>query len=283
MKDRHIKAEDTSGYLPIISPILHFISMTGVVFLRTNFGYVYLRPKSIFLSLGWAQLLFAIYVCLEPGMLPKYGWGALFGAAAFVLYAIHLGNSVFRQVLRNGAHDKDSGHPHLMDFVPKNKKVPVTLIKLWVEPGMILVASIIIRKVAADSWLPNWLVLVALSLWFKEFVNYWCQLRQGKVHDDMVKDTEETVGGSQFSAPQEMLNVHTARKEKVVRPRAGQNLEAKYGSILQLNWPFTLEQAERNYRTLIKECHPDTHGEIGNERAAELQEALEYFRSTLAE
>lgn len=276
MKDRHIKAEDTSGYLPIISPVIHFISMTGVVFLRSSFGYVYLRPKSIFLSLGWAQFLFAIYVCLEPGMIERWGWGAIFGAVAFWLYVIHLGASVYRQVLRKGEHDRDSGRSHLMDLVPKNKKVPPAFIKMWAEPGLIFLISLILRSATNASWLSNWLILVSICLCFKEIVNYWCQLREEKRSKDMLGDTEEAVAESPIFSPPMILNVNTARKEKVVRARTKESLETKYGSILQLNWPFTLEQAERNYLALLKECPPDSQN--GNERATELNQALDYFR-----
>ena len=46
--------------------------------------------------------------------------------------------------------------------------------------------------------------------------------------------------------------------------------------------PYTLEQAETNYRALIRNCHPDAAGDnpIASNRAAELNEALDYFRNS---
>ena len=45
--------------------------------------------------------------------------------------------------------------------------------------------------------------------------------------------------------------------------------------------PYELQQAEQNYRALMKSCHPDPNNESAEntQRAALLNDAIEFFRS----
>ena len=53
MRDIHTE-RSKAGPIPLISPLLHCTAMTGLVFLRRNFGYAFLRPKAIFFAFTWA-------------------------------------------------------------------------------------------------------------------------------------------------------------------------------------------------------------------------------------
>ena len=48
MKDAQIKRKAESAHIPVISPVLHVMVMPVLVLLRHDFGYLFLRPKSIF-------------------------------------------------------------------------------------------------------------------------------------------------------------------------------------------------------------------------------------------
>lgn len=50
MKDRQTEASPFQPRIPVLSFLLHCISMPVVVFLRSGFGFAYLRPNSISLS-----------------------------------------------------------------------------------------------------------------------------------------------------------------------------------------------------------------------------------------
>ncbi|AEN74761.1 heat shock protein DnaJ domain protein (plasmid) [Rhodothermus marinus SG0.5JP17-172] len=65
-------------------------------------------------------------------------------------------------------------------------------------------------------------------------------------------------------------------------------LEQHYAAVLELKAPYTAEKVRRNYRRLIKACHPDRMQQASaeerrraEERARELNEAYEYFRARL--
>ncbi len=76
------------------------------------------------------------------------------------------------------------------------------------------------------------------------------------------------------------------RKAKVKRQRAGMTpaeemlQERHHAEVLRLLPPYTLHQAEDNYRALIKLDHPDANdgSEVSTLRTAKLNEAVEYFR-----
>lgn len=78
-----------------------------------------------------------------------------------------------------------------------------------------------------------------------------------------------------------------AGKEKVRWARAGgqsaadELVERRFAQVLRLMPPFTLEEAERNYRKLVKEHHPDTAdgGAENGAAAAELHQAIAWFRA----
>ncbi|MBK8091542.1 MAG: J domain-containing protein [Verrucomicrobiaceae bacterium] len=100
----------------------------------------------------------------------------------------------------------------------------------------------------------------------------------------MFSDAEETMEGrpsaTQFAAPS-----GKGRKPREKRQRAngagGQgDDEKRFAEVLRLMPPYSLQQAEQNYRALMKTCHPDPNDESveNNQRAAELNDAIEFFR-----
>lgn len=279
MKDRQTRAGDTSGYIPVVSPMLHGLAMTGVVFLRSSFGIVYLRPKSIFLSLGYAQLLFTVYACLEPGVFARHRAEVIFGTAATLLYVIHLLTAVRRAIKVTDPHDQYSGTSHLLRLLKTRSESAEILVQLWIEPVFVLVLSIVLRFFQGFGGLANWLSLVAVAMCCKEMINYWYQLRRVKRQEDIYDDTRDAAGGNASGTPA-MPPLKASRKRGVKRARMSDEGASRFAEILKMNQPYTLEQASQNYRDLIKECHPDTHegSDENTERTALLNEALEFFR-----
>lgn len=283
MIDRQPIPGDTSGRVPVISPLLHGIAMTGVVFLRSSFGIVYLRDKSIFLSFGYVQLAFTVIAVLESGVFAHYRGEVIFGTAAALLYMMHLATAVIREMRKTGKHDQYSGTSHLLRFT----RNPAESTEMWLhlvwEPALILIVALALRFFTNCRGTSNWLVLVAVALACKEMINYWSDLRRGKRGEDMRDDTKTAVTRNVSDVTTTQPG-KTARKEKVKRRRASDEeenkAEARFAAILQMTPPYTLEQANQNYRDLIKECHPDTNeGSAENiERAAQLNKSLEFFR-----
>ena len=76
--------------IPVLSPALHCVAMTALVYLRTSFGYTFLRPKGIFFALSWALVLFDVAAWQEPQIWREYRAVCIFGAGAVTLYWTHL-------------------------------------------------------------------------------------------------------------------------------------------------------------------------------------------------
>ena len=119
-------------------------------------------------------------------------------------------------------------------------------------------------------------------------MNHWFQIRQRKRRRDLFADTEETVELPVNATPSAEPPKAT-RKAKVRRSRSVDAAapdvteERRLAEVLRLLPPYTLSQAEANYRALIKHGYPDITGDCegNNARAAELNEAIEYFRASL--
>jgi hypothetical protein len=225
MKDRQVQIDDTSGFIPIVSPVLHFIAMTGVVFLRSSFGIVYLRHKSVFLVFGYAQILFTVYAALEPGVFQRYRGEVIFGTAAALLYMLHLFIAVIRATRVTGEHDLYSGTSHLLRFTRNRSEAAELRMQLGFEPALIWIVAIGLRFFTNCGGLANWLFLVAAALGSKEAINHWYRLRRDKRGEDMRDDTKDAVDKNATVAAQSPPG-KTARKEKVKRPRASNEDEA---------------------------------------------------------
>ena len=292
MKDRQVEQSPPQLRIPFLSATLHCISMTAIVALRSSFGYAYLRPKSVFFAFSWAFVLFFIYAWNEPRVWPAYRVFCLSGAVVVALYVIHLATAFFRELYRNGEHDNYSGTPHGLRIIRWSGKAVTPLLEMnwhiWFEPALILLAALMLRFLFAEQHLSTWLFVVAPCLSFKEALNFWFQIRHKKRHRDSREDAtdifEDVPNTPDLDPPK------AARKEKVKRERsradsAGREQEERqYAQLLRMMPPYSLEQAEQNYRTLIKEAHPDANQgtDESNSHTASLNQAIEYFRQSLS-
>lgn len=290
MKDRQIHVAGPQARIPVISSLLHWLAMPAIVFLRSGFGFSFLSPKSIFIAFSWAAILFTVYSRLEPGAWPKYWAVSTFGTCAAILYLVHLLTAFMRELNRKGAHDFYVGTSHLLRLAgsstSRSSERLATAIHLWVEPAIVLFVAALLRGFTGEGRLSQGLAIVAFAMWGKEFVNHWYRLRQQKKQQDVFADAEEAIeeNPTMTSVAAPKAAGRKARAKRVrARTEAEEGDERKFAEALRLLPPYSLAQAEQNYRVLIKDCHPDANdqSEDSNERAAALNEALEYFRIKL--
>jgi hypothetical protein len=290
MKDRQVEPSGVQPRIPVISPLLHCVSMTALVYLRSSFGFVYLRPKSVFFAFSWAFALFTVYAWNEPEVWQQYRAGCFFGIVAIALYYSHLLIAFVRELYHRGEHDHYSGKSHPIQFMRWTGRVPnphfEMNVHLWAEPLAILVAALILRFVLGERHLSTWLAFAALCLWFKEAFNYWHHLRQKKRQGDIFDDAGDTVEPPSAN-PIQQEPPKASRKARVKRQRsADQDLdhERRFAELLRLLPPYTLAAAE-HYRALIKAEHPDANDGTpeSTTKSGELNEAIEFFRERLRE
>lgn len=289
MKDRQVQASPPQMRIPFISAILHCISITAIVFMRSAFGFAYLRPRSVFFAFSWAFALFFIYAWKEKLILGKYWAVCLYGLAVVALYYIHFFTAFFRELYRSGEHDNDSGTPHTIRFLRLSGKAPSVQFQIywqvWFEPLFVLIGSLALF-VVGEKYVSRWLLLVAPCFCLKEMLNFWFQIRQKKRHDDSRVDAEDIFADAAPTAPATEAPKPVG-KEKVKRTRATEATaaediqERKYAQVLRLLPPYSLEAAETNFKALIKQYHPDPNTETPENTAisAELNEAIGYFRA----
>ena len=289
MKDRQIQSTGAQPSVPLLSPILHWLAMPAILSLRSRFGFSFLSPKVVFLAFVWAQILFSIYAWIEQGAWIKYWAVAGFGLGAAALYLLHLLLAFSREVGRQGKHDFYSGTSHLLRLPGfsqlRGNPRSELIVHLWIEPFLVLTAAAMLRAFFAEHRLSTWLLLVAAALWLKEFINFWYGIRSEKKHEDIIEDAEEKMPGS--GAAEVPLPAAGTRKPRAKRPpqraeddQAARALEFRFAEVLRLMPPYSLEQAEQNYRHLIKTVHPDPNNadKGATEKTATLNEAIEYFR-----
>lgn len=293
MKDRQIQSQGAQPSVPLLSPVLHWLALPAIVYLRSGFGFSFLSPKSVFLSFVWATVLFFIYAWLERGAWAKNWAIALFAGGASALYVIHLLAAFNRETRKQGKHDFYSGTSHLlrMPGFSQNRGNArfETVLHLWIEPALVFVAATALRGFMAEQRLSFWLLIVAAALWLKEFINYWYGLRSEKKHGDIIEDAEEKMpaGGTFAEAPLPSAGDRKPRTKRAPSPAsdaAEKAREQRYAEVLRLmppHPPYDLQQAEHNYRHLMKAFHPDKNP-ANHEKAAELTEAIDFFRRTLS-
>lgn len=300
MKD--LQAERSApGRIPFISPLLHCAAMPALVYLRSSFGYVFLRPKSVFFAFSWAFVLFCAYAWAEEGMWEKHRSPCLFGAGALLLYWGHLFVAMSQQLYRRGEHDQYSGTSHLLrllralGMVGLESRLGMTSTKtekhlqLWGEPLLVLLAATLLRLGWGErqvSWFLPWL---AAAMLLKETLNLWLEVRRQKIQSDTMGDAREQGEMMREDEPAASEAPKATRKAWVKRQRSATSSaaeaekERRCAELLRLLLPYRLEQAEENYRLLIKAEHPDTHNGSAESTslAIELNEAVEYFRERL--
>ena len=283
MKDRQLQSDAGNARIPLISDALHCISMTALVYLRSSFGYLYFRPKSVFFAFAWAQMLFSIYAWCEPHAWLKYQAEVIFGIGAIGLYLIHFALSVSSQIQRTAERDAYSGTSHLLRFFPKkeqaSKPSAELTVHLWLEPACVFFAAAALRFAFSERHLSMWLFLTAFALWCKEAINYWQHIRFHKRQEDVFAEAEDALDNNPGTASPPAPNPSPdARKAKVKRARNRKDDadERRFAEVLRMMPPYTLAQAEENFRTLIKDSHPDTHDSSpeSTTRSTELNAAI---------
>ena len=291
MKDVQMPLAGGEQRIPILSPVFHCCAMTVLVFFRSSFGFSFLRPRSVFFVFSWAFLLFTIYAWNEPAVWSAYRPACIFGIAAAALYWTHLGFAFANEWGDDWRHDRHSGNSHIL-WILRLAGVPATdrlegNIHLWAEPSLVLLCAAALR-LCSEVHLSGWLFFAAACFWCKEVLNRWFGRRYHKKQKDILDDAAATV--EPLVPTVEQGPVRATRKERVKRTRNTADAEETarerhFAEILRLRLPYALESAEENYRTLIRLEHPDATGEDSpeaNARAAELNEAIEFFRELLA-
>ncbi len=290
MKDRQVQHSGTQPGVPVVSPVLHWLAMPAIVFLRSGFGYAFLSPKSVFLAFAWASFLFLAFAWNEPWAWRSFWAVALFFATASFLYIIHLVAAFRRETKRKGRHDYDAGTSHLLRVAGfrenRGNAAFENVLHLWIEPTIVVVLAVALRGFMAETRLSYWLLAVAAGMWCKEFINYWYGIRSEKKHSDIIEDAEEKMPGTATSEPP-VPNAGGRKPKGKYAPNVTpldtlQSKELRYAEILRLMPPYDLEQAERNYRELIKAFHPNASSGETTEKSAALNEAIAYFRRTLS-
>lgn len=289
MKDKQIAPASIEPRIFLVSALLHCVSMTALVYLRSSFGFGYLRPKSVFFALSWAFGLYAAYAWIEGAGWQQQRALLLFGAGALVLYWIHLFTAFIREWNQVGEHDHYSGTSHPVRLRRRSGRASTmrfeSRLHLWGEPGTVLLIAAVAWAVFKARELSLWLSIVAACLWSKEALNHWYGVRQWKRQQDVFDDTTDTV--------EPLLKSHLAskppnptRKAKIKRERNADAAvtdasERRYAEILRLLPPYDLADAERHYHTLIKEAHPDANDSSAEStvRSGEMNEAMEFFRN----
>lgn len=265
--------------------------MTALVYLRSSFGFVFLRPKSVFFAFSWAFLLFVIFAHYYPNLWREYWAICVLGTGTIALYWLHLLVAFTRELYRAGEHDHYSGTSHALRIMQRfglGSAVTEKNIHLWGEPVLVLVTSGVFRLAFAETHLSAWLVFVAACMVCKEAMNYWTDVRRDKIKEDMIRDAEEQAGTLPDNHPTAEIPKPT-RKAAVERQRDSRSAdetarERRFAELLRLRQPYSLDKAEENYVTLVRLEHPDTHKNSpeSNARTAELNEAIEFFRQKLA-
>jgi hypothetical protein len=275
--------------IPILSPALHCVAMTTLVYLRTSFGYVFLRPKSIFFAFSWAFVLAFIMACNEPAIWTEYRALAVFGAGAVALYWIHFSITFFHEWRKTAEPDQYPGTSHatLLLRLFGLPSPSAGLLHFWLEPAAVLAVSAALRVAAGERHLSAWLAFVALCMFAREAVNYWTSIRKEKgVGETLrkVQEQSETLSGDRpVAEPPKATRTEPVKMKRNTAHAEEAAREARFAKLLRLRAPYSLEKAEENYKTLIQLDHPDANDNSpeSNTAAAELNEAVAFFRDRL--
>ena len=192
MKDKQATAPYPAGGVPLVSPLLHYLAMPVLVFLRCQFGYAFLSPKSVFLASIFACGLFSYILWHEPVWRERFGPLVLFLDVAGGLYLLHLATSLIRQARGKAAHDQHSGSSLLLLPLASEKR---PRFEAWchglIEPLLVIGFSIAI----GNGPLGRLVFICGISLFLKESLRAWLDIRRRKRVDDNIEDAGDSVAG----------------------------------------------------------------------------------------
>ena len=275
--------------IPVISPTLHCVAMTALVYLRTSFGYTFLRPKSIFFAFSWAFLLFVIVAWNEPAIWHEYRAVCIFGTGAVVLYWIHFSRTFFREWKRQAEDDHYPGTSHTNRLSRQFGVPPISeeVLRFWIEPGAVLFVSGTLRLAFGERHLSTWLCFVAFCMAGREAINHWTSVRREKVVGETMKKAKEqgeTLSDNELPVePPKPTRTEPVKQKRNTAFAEEQAREERFAKILRLRPPYELEKAEEHYKTLVQLEHPDANQNSpeSNAATAELNEAIAFFRDRL--
>ena len=257
--------------------------MTALVYLRTSFGYTFLRPKSVFFAFSWAFVLFFIVAWNEPDLWRGYRAVCFFGIGAVTLYWGQFFRTFSREWRKKAEDDNFPGISHIMRF-PRRAGIPAPneeIVRLWAEPAAVFFVSGALRIVLEERHLSTWLFFAAICMIGREAINHWTGVRRDKVVVETIQKAERQ-GDALAGERPTVAPPKATRQEGVKQKRntGGTGREERLAKVLRLHQPYTLEKAEENYRTLIQLEHPDAHENSPESNAvtAELNEAIDFFR-----
>lgn len=193
MKDIHGERA-TPGRIPIISPTLHIVAMSALVFLRTSFGFTLFRPRSIFFALSFATAVSSYIAWNEPAIWREFMSLCIYAMLAVVLYWLHFTITLFRELYRSGERDDYSGTSHVLRILGMLQQLTSTIelnVQLWIEPAIVLIASLLFRHAFHESHLSGWLLFVTPCMFCKELMNHWAAIRREKIAGDITAEAAE--------------------------------------------------------------------------------------------
>lgn len=291
MIDRQVRESSADPRIPILSDILHMVSMTVIVFLRCDFGLSFLRPRSIFLAIGWPITLFTIYAWQTRYSNQHWNhWQPelIFAVSAFGLWLLHLLIAGIRQVNKARPHDLYSGsswvHLPALSADSKRKEKLEAAQRILLEPGIVLIASFLASTKLSSPLLGNWLFITGALLFFKESLNYWNTIRKAVRTQDSIEDAKKTLEpqANQDSEAAPLRNKGSNKETSASPPPSEEVKSARhYARLLGMQPPYSPDKAFKLYREKVKATHPDVSdldsipedGQFG-----ELREAMKFFQ-----
>ena len=290
MKDTHVD-RPAPGKIPVVSPVLHCVAMTALVYLRSSFGLALFRPRSIFFAFSFAVAVLDYIAWNEPDIWHAYRAACIFSAGAVALYWIHFGITFLCELYSSSENDDYSGASHAFRVLRSlgfSSPVAEMNVHLWIEPATVLLVAAVLRLAFNEQHLSAWLVIVTPCMVCKECLNYWTEIRRKKIAVVIKKDAEELdkeLGGNQTApeAPQAARVGEQTMKRTVVLSEEEERA-LRFAAVLGITEPYDLEEVEANYRERIQTTHPDTHSNSpeSHRHSTDLGEALEFFRKKLA-
>ncbi|MDF1815006.1 MAG: hypothetical protein P1V20_22570 [Verrucomicrobiales bacterium] len=184
MNDQQLGRKIQSSGIPVISPLLHVISMPALLILRHNFGYQFLRPKCVLLALCWAMLLFAAYSFIDPQIWNRHPWFFGFLGIAVLLYVLNLIRSIASQ-WGDAPHDQYAGKSWFAITGLSEEKIGVFL-----EPALVAAAAFLPLVKDATNPVENGFFYIATAMLLKASINSWERIRKLKQQLDATSDAE---------------------------------------------------------------------------------------------
>ncbi|MDF1816566.1 MAG: hypothetical protein P1V20_30470 [Verrucomicrobiales bacterium] len=186
--------------------------MPALLILRYNFGYQFLRPKSVLLSSCWAILLFGFYSFIEPEFWNSNPWFCSFLSVAALLYILYLVWSVKSQ-WGNPPHDQYAGRSWFTFTGLSEQKI-----SLFLEPAIVAAAAFLPLTADSSNDVEIGFFYVALAMFLKASINSWERIRKLKQQLDGSFDAESVM--EKVSKKRDSHHVDDANKPSTTSRKA---------------------------------------------------------------